>query len=294
MRKIFLLTLTVITLFSCAKKEFYPKDVYYQGMKAYQEKNYEKAKDYLRKAIYKAENMTIEDVMNAKFALADSYYHEKMYVDAIVEFEEYISLYPTAPNIPEALYKLADSYLKVSPDYQRDLTYSEKAKDKAQDIIVNYPDSPYVEKAKEIIEKVKQKEAKHYFAIADLYYNLRKPYSAAFYYEYVLRKYPKYINKEEISYQLALNLINVKQQYADDINNYKEEIKQLEEKIKEEQDLEKKDILQNRKKILEDQLFTLEKRIKDSYIKGKDILKELSKGNDNYAKKAKQKLEQLD
>ncbi len=293
MRKILILFISLFLVVSCAQKEFYPKDVYYEGLKAYQKGDYEKAREYLRKAIYKAENMTIEDVMNAKFALADSYFKEKMYVDAIVEFEEYISMYPTAPNIPEALYKLAVSYLKVSPDYQRDLTYSKKALEKAQEIIINYPDSKYVEKAKEIIKKVKQKESKHYLAVADLYHHLGKPYSAAFYYEYILRKYPNYVDKENIRFKMAVDLINAKYQYENQIKNYKEKIKELNEKIAKEKDLEKKNVLQNRKKLLEEQLFTLEKRIKESYLKGKKILKELSKGNSKFSKKAKKSLENL-
>ncbi len=293
MKKLFIILIGLFILVSCAQKEFYSKDVYYQGIKAYQKGDYEKAREYLKKAIYKAENMTIEDVMNAKFALADSYFKEKMYVDAIVEFEEYISMYPTAPNIPEALYKLAVSYLEVSPDYQRDLTYSEKALEKAKDIIVNYPDSKYTKKAQEIIKKVKQKEVKHYIDIADLYHHLRKPYSAAFYYRYILKKYPEYINKEEIKYRLAVNLINAKIQYENQIENYKKDIEKLNDKISEEKNIEKKNVLQNRKKLLEDQLFTLEKRIKESFLEGKEILQEISKGNGKFSQKAKSLLKNL-
>jgi len=293
MKNLLVIFLSVFFLFSCAKKEFYPKDIYYQGMKAYEKKDYEKAREYLKKAIYKAENMTTQDIMNAKFALADIYFKEKMYVDAIVEFEEYISMYPTAPNIPQALYELSLSYLYIAPDYRRDLTYTKKAEEKAKDIIVNYPDSSYVEKAKEIIKKVKQKEVKHYKAIAELYHHLRKPYSAYFYYDYIYNKYYNYIDKDEIKYNMAINLINVDIQYKDEIEKYKENIKNLEQKIKEEKDINKKNVLLNRKKLLEEQLFTLEKRVKESKLKGKKILRELFK-NPKYSKKAEKMLKKID
>lgn len=277
MKKLLIVALVFSLFLSCAKKEFYPKDIYYQGMKAYKEKKYDKAKDYLKKAIYKAKGMTTEDIMNAKFALANIYFHQKQYVDAIVEFEEYISMYPTAPNIPEALYKLAISYLKVSPDYQRDLTYVRKAEEKAKEIIINYPNSKYVEKAKEIIKKVKQIEIEHYKDIADLYEHLGKPYSAYFYYNFIYNKYYNYIDKDYIRYKMGINLLKTQQQYKDNIEDYKEKLKELEEKIKKEKNLDKKNVLQNRKKLLEEQLYTYEKRIKESKIKGKEILKELAK-----------------
>ena len=278
MKKTFIFTLFVASfIFSCAKKEFYPKDIYYQGIKAYQKGDYETAKEYLKKAIYKAKGMTLEDEMKAKFALADAYFKLKMYIDAIVEFEEYISLYPTAPNIPEALYKLSISYLKISPDYERDLTYAQKALEKAQELIINYPDSPYAKKAKKIITAVKTKEAKHYKAVADLYYHLGKNYSAAFYYDFLLKKYYPYIDVKKIKYLLAINLLKAENQYKDQIKEYKRKISQLDKKINAEKDIEKKNVLLNRKKLLENQLSTLEKRIKESNIRGQKILKELSK-----------------
>ncbi len=267
---IFMVSIFVI---SCSEKTKYTKDLLSKGIKAYQNKKYEKAKEYLKEAIYKAKGATTQDIMEAKFALADTYFYLKMYVDAIVEFEEYISLYPTSPKVPEALYKLVYSYFEISPSPDRDLTYVKKAEEKALEIINNYPFSDYVDKAKEIIRKAKKKEALHYIKIANLYEKLGKPYSASVYYNFVYDEFTDYIDKPEIEYRLAKNLLSVKKQYADEIVRYKVKIKKLEEKIAREENLERKNVLQNRKKLLQEHVDILESRIKEGKERAIAILK---------------------
>ena len=273
--KKFLTLIFVISIFiiSCSEKTKYTKDLLSKGIKAYQNKKYEKAKEYLKEAIYKAKGATTQDIMEAKFALADTYFYLKMYVDAIVEFEEYISLYPTSPKVPEALYKLAYSYFEISPSPDRDLTYVKKAEEKALEIINNYPFSNYVDKAKEIIRKAKKKEALHYIKIAHLYEKLGKPYSASVYYNFVYDEFTDYIDKPEIEYKLAKSLLYVKKQYADEIVRYKAKIKKLEEKIAREENLERKNVLQNRKKLLQEHVDILESRIREGKERAIAILK---------------------
>ncbi len=273
MFRFFLVIVLVFSFVSCSEKPRYTKDLLQKGMKAYQSNNYKKAKDYLKQAIYESKGATPEDIMKAKFALADTYFKLKMYVDAIVEFEEFISLYPTSPRVPEALYKLAVSYLKISPSPDRDLTYVKKAEEKAEEIINNYPFSKFVDYAKKIIEKAKRKEAKHYILIAKLYENLGKPYSAAVYYNYVYDEFTDYIDKPYIEYKLAENLLNIPKQYEKEIKLYKKKIAILEKKIETEKDIDKKNILLNRKKLLIEHLETLENRIKDGKNRAIAILK---------------------
>ncbi len=290
-----ILMIASVLLISCSEKTKYTKDLLKKGLKSYKEQKYEKAKDYLKEAIYEAKGATTQDIMEAKFALADSYFKLGMYVDAIVEFEEFISLYPTSPKVPEALYKLAYSYLKISPSPDRDLTYVKKAEEKANELINNYPFSEYVDKARVIIEKAKKKEAKHYIEIAKLYEHLQKFYSAAVYYNYVYDEFTDYINKPEIEYKIAENLLRVKKQYKDEISLYKEKIKKLEEKINKEKDIDKKNVLLNRKKLLEEHIQTLEDRIKGGRERAIAILENAYKmyPDSEYRKKIKNLLEKV-
>ena len=273
MKKILITVLSAAVLFSCAEKTVKKEEVMSKALKLYQKGEYGDAKEYFKKAIYKAENMTTTDIMRARYYLGNIYYLEENYIDAIVEFEEFLSLFPTAPQVPEILYKLADSYMKVSPSPDRDLTYVRKALEKAEEIIDSYPESVYVSKAKKIIEKAKKIEATHIIAIADLYENLGKYYSAAVYYNLVYDDYPDQIEKDFIEYKIAFNLANTEKQYEDEIERYTEKIKKLEKKINEEKDIEKKNVLINRKKLLEDHISRLKDRIQKSKKRAVAILK---------------------
>ncbi|PMP63239.1 MAG: outer membrane protein assembly factor BamD [Sulfurihydrogenibium sp.] len=277
--KVFSVLISSALLFSCGSKtEFYVgKEKLSKGLQLYEKGDYKKAKESLKEAIFKSQGLTPTELMEARFALADSYYNREEYVDAIVEFEEFIALFPTSPKVPEALYKLAISYLFISPDYKRDLTYVDKAEEKAQEILDSYPNSKYVGGAKEIIKKVNEIKAKHTLYIAETYEKYGKPYSAAVYYQEAYTKYKNYIEKDYVIYKMAYNLIHAEDQYQQEIQNYREQIKELDKKIDQEKDLESKNVLINRKKLLEEQLNYLIERINTSKEKAKELIASFDK-----------------
>ncbi len=277
MKKFLIAGLVAGLMFSCAEKKITKEQVLPRGIELYKKGEYDDAKDYLREAIYKAEDMTTADIMQARYMLANIYYMEENYIDAIVEFEEFLALFPTAPQVPEVLYKLAVSYLKISPSPDRDLTYVRKALDKAEELKDEYPDSPYAKKADEIIRKAKKIEATHLIDIADLYEHLGKHYSAAVYYNMAYDEYTDFIDKEYVIYKIGYNLLNAGKQYEDEIQEYKQKIKELEEKIQQEKNLEKKNVLINRKELLQKHVDKLEERIQQSKKRGIAVLKHMLK-----------------
>jgi outer membrane protein assembly factor BamD len=272
MKKFFVMLLISGIFFSCAKK-VEKKDVMSKAFSLYEKGEYSDARKYLKEAIYKAEGLTTNELLKLRYLLANTYYLDENYVDAIVEFEEFLALFPTAPQVPEVLYKLADSYMKVAPGAERDLTYVEKAIEKAEELIETYPDTVYARKAKEILKKAKLIEAQHLLEIANLYEHLGKFYGAAVYYQKAYDEYSDYLEKGKVEYKIAENLLKTKQQYKKDISIYKEKIKKLEKKITLEKNLKKKNVLINRKKLLEQQLDNLEKRVEKSVERGKAILR---------------------
>ncbi len=279
MRKVlFILPVVLFTVLSCSKSEYFvDKKVYYKGIELYKKGEYDDAKDYIKEAIYKAKGLTPEELMYARFYLANIYYKDEDYVDAIVEFEEFLSLFPTSPLTPEALYKLADSYLKVSPDPDRDLTYARKALEKAEELISRFPNSKYVSYAKQVIKRVKEMEIKHYKNIAYLYNRLGKYYSSARYYQYILDEYGDYADKDRIKFLKAKNLIKIKYQYEDEIKEINEKLREIDNKIRRAKSEEEKKVLQNRKKLYEEHLNKLLTRIKKGKEEAINILTELSK-----------------
>ncbi|MEJ5173193.1 MAG: outer membrane protein assembly factor BamD [Hydrogenothermaceae bacterium] len=274
MKKIFFVLVSAVIVSCGGKKDtiFEGQKTYSRGFELYQKGDYKKAKEELKKAIFKSEGLTTQQILEARFALADSYYNREEYIDAIAEFEEFIMLYPTSDKIPEALYKLAMSYMMISPDYRRDLTYVKKAQEKAEEIIYNYPNSKFVGAAKEIIKKANEIKAKHTLYIAQTYENYGKPYSASVYYSEVYDKYKDYVEADYVAYKLAYNLMRVDFQYYTEVDKYKNQIKDLEKQIAVEKDIEKKNVLINRKKVLEDHIQVLKERIEKSRDRAKEII----------------------
>jgi len=275
-KRILPLIIGSVIIISCSGGDYFvSKDVYYQGLKLYKKGEYDDAKDLLKDAIYKAKGLTTKELLEARYRLANIYYKEKNYIDAIVEFEELLTLFPTSPYTPEVLYKLADSYIKISPDPDKDLTYPRKALDRAEELIVKYPNSPYVEKAKEIIKKVKKMEVEHYKNIADLYEKLGKYYGAVRYYQFILDEYGEVINKDEIKIKKAQALLRIKDQYRDELKEINEQQKIIRQKISKAKLEEEKKVLKNRLKLYEEQKEVLLNRIKEGKQEAKKILEEL-------------------
>lgn len=273
MKKFLIVSVGLVFIASCSSKQelYIGQQKLSTGLSLYQKGDYKKAKEEFKAAIFKSQDLTPTQLMEARFALADSYYNREEYVDAIVEFEEFISIFPTSPRIPEALYKLSMSYLLVSPDYKRDFTYVQKAEEKAEEIISSYLDSKYAKAAQEIIKKANEIKAKHTLYIAETYEKYGKPYSASLYYKEAYSKYKDYINKDYVVYKLAYNLMNVEDQYTKDINDLREKIKEVDKEIEKTQNLEEKNVLINRKNILTQELDTYLDRINKSKEEAKKL-----------------------
>jgi len=292
-KSVILFILLAIFFISCSKKEYFvEKDVYYKGISMYKKGKYGDAKKYLKKAIYKGKGLTTKELMEARYYLANIYYRKKKYIDAIVEFEEFLSIFPASPYTAEVLYKLADSYLKVAPDPNKDLTYARKALERAEELVAKYPNSVYVKKAQEIIRKVKNMEIKHYYNIATLYEKLGKYYGAARYYQFIINEYGDFIDKNKTEFLKAKNLARLKDQYKKEIKKINKEQERIRKKIAKTNNSEEKKVLKNRLKLHEEYKKILLERIKRGREEAKKILEKL-KTNPKYKKLAENLLKEV-
>ena len=108
------------------------------------------------------------------YMFAQSYYKTKQYTLSGYQFESFVSGYPKSEKLQEAAYLGAKSYSMLSPVYSLDQTDTNKALDKLQTFIDNYPNSEYLAEAniavKALSEKLEKKvyeNAKGYNTISD-------------------------------------------------------------------------------------------------------------------------------
>lgn len=74
------------------------KESYDLGRKEFDDGNYETARGLLRK--YLADGPRGDEASEAMFFIADSYFREKLYEEAILEYQNIIETWPASPRIP--------------------------------------------------------------------------------------------------------------------------------------------------------------------------------------------------
>ncbi len=116
-------------------------------------------------------------------------YKREEYHLASYDFELLIRNYPSSPLVPDAYFMSAECYVGLSPDSQRDQTYTQRALEALQTFIELYPASPRVPEAQKeqaaLIEKLARKE----YETAMLYERMEDYKAAQIYYDRVLDQY---------------------------------------------------------------------------------------------------------
>ena len=279
-----------IFLASCGKpteaeKAKEAKSAYAKGIELYRKGDYGGAAAYLRKAEAGMAYLSPEQIRELKYKLALSLYREGKYEDAILELEDYIYYYPTAPNVEEAYLYLIKAYLKISPDAWRDQTYTEKALKLAQEFLQKFPNSKYLPQVEELIDEAKRKLAKHQYLIAKFYEDYGYYYPAAVRFEYLLLTYPNYINTRDVLFHYIKNLFLVPEYAQKKVSYWREKYGELQRRIENKEVLDLK-AAKKRLEFYKGQIQRWEKISEESVKKAEENLKIYKErfGEDKYYK----------
>jgi outer membrane protein assembly factor BamD len=170
-----------------AKPDPTAEALYEEGTRYLAEKRYVRAIDLLTKL--KTEHPFSPQVTDAELKIADAYYLNQQYPEAINAFKEFQSLHPTNENIPFVLYRLGQAHLDQFTAIDRDQKNTEIAKSYFENVIQNYPKSPYAVEARDKLGKAVGYLAEHDFNIATFYMQQEKYPAARERFEEIVRKY---------------------------------------------------------------------------------------------------------
>lgn len=159
-----------------------------EGMEFFNNKKYARAIDRLQRV--KAEFPFSPQLTQAELKLAEAYYLNKQYPEAISAFKEFQTIHPTNENIPFVIYHLGLAHFDQFTSIDRDQKMTEIAKGYFETVVRNHPNSPYAEKAKEKLAKSEQYLAEHEFNIARFYFNEKNYPAARDRFEEILRRFP--------------------------------------------------------------------------------------------------------
>jgi outer membrane protein assembly factor BamD len=208
---IIMILIIALLLIGCAGKkkiQASPKDpavVYTEGMVLFNKGRYADATEvFTRLKEYFPSDALYAP--KADLRIADCYAFRKEYPEAITRYMEFKKQYPFHPDIPYVEYQVGLCYYRQVLSKDRDQKATVKALTAFQNVVANYPDSVFAEKAQEKIIFCRRRLAENELYIA--YFYLREgKYAAAEKRSFAtLAKYPASGVDDEALYYLALAL----------------------------------------------------------------------------------------
>ncbi len=179
--------------------------VWEAGEKAVQKKDWDSARKYFRRLIDAFPQS--EHQPDARIALADTYYEQggtANYVLAVSSYREFLTLYPQHPKSDYAQFRAGESYFAQKNTPDRDQTATTQALEEYQRLLDVYPDSQYIEPARERIKACRQALARANFGVGFFYQKTRQAWRSAIgRYEIIVQDYPDFERFDEVLFRLA-------------------------------------------------------------------------------------------
>jgi outer membrane protein assembly factor BamD len=236
MKKAFFLTffLPVLLLVSCSQYQALLKSndlslKYAKAKEYYDRKDYYKATPLFEEllAVYKG----TKDVEDIYYYYAYCQYYSNEFLVAAYHFKTISTTYPNNPHAQECLFMNAKCYVNLSPKYELDQEYTNKAINEFQLFVNTYPTSQLVSQANNYIDLMRLKLQQKAFAAAKLYYDMGSYKAAAVALADMARNFPDANNLDEImflilksDYLYSLNSVALKQpeRYQKTVSFYNE------------------------------------------------------------------------
>ena len=111
-------------------KTRFDKGMYYLG-----KERYLRAQEEFTYVVISGSHTELGD--DAQFYLAESYFLNEEYVQAIADYDQLIRKMPFTPFMQKSRYRICESYVQESLPYYKDQTYTDKALDKLQELDQN-------------------------------------------------------------------------------------------------------------------------------------------------------------
>ena len=118
------------------------EQTYQQARQAFESRDYQTALSLFQSLLSENANHPLAD--NAQYWIGECHYALRQYDAAILDFQK-VFTFPNSNKAPDAQFKLVLCYLKKGD--------IEKAREEFQRLQTDYPDSPYVNRASEILSK---------------------------------------------------------------------------------------------------------------------------------------------
>src|SRR3984957_14775643 len=136
-----------------------------------------------------------EFLAKAKLAIADSWYREggtASLAQAEAEYKDFILFYPTMEEAAESQQKICMIHYRQMDKVDRDASQAIRAEDECRQLIVQFPNSKYVDEAKQLLRNIQESIAEGEYLVGSFYYKRGDNSAAANRLSHVVDQYPLY------------------------------------------------------------------------------------------------------
>lgn len=181
-----------IFLSSCGISNPFDDNIAYKtrfddGLAFFEEEKYVKASQQFNIIVDRASHTDLGD--DALFFLAESYFLNKDYDLALVEFEKLVSRMGFSPYIEKSRWRICETLMLLSPNFYHDQESSKKAISQIQEFLDDFPNSEYSKDADKLISELRTRLAEKNMETGKLYVKLKAYDSAIVSYKIVVNEF---------------------------------------------------------------------------------------------------------
>lgn len=180
MKKIIFLTIYTLIMYGCAGTksggEYSIEERFNLAKEFLDEGKYLRAQDEFTTVIIQGSGTELGD--DAQYYLGEAYFLNKEYILAISEYDKLTRRMAFSPYVEEARFKICEAYRIESPDYYHDQDYTEKALDRYQEFLDDFPKSNYKNDVLSSIGILRNKIGEKEFKTGVLYMKMEEYESA--------------------------------------------------------------------------------------------------------------------
>ncbi len=166
---------------------------------------FDRAVDDIEHGRYEIARITLNTLINtydqseflakAKLAIADSWYREGgagSLAQAEAEYKDFILFYPTMEEAAESQQKICMIHYKQMDKSDRDQTQAIRAEDECRQLVVQFPNSKYVEETKQLLRNIQESLAEGEYLVGSFYFKHGDNSAAANRMSHLVDQYPLY------------------------------------------------------------------------------------------------------
>lgn len=161
--------------------------VFEEGVEAFNDGDYIEAQKMFD--IIKLQYPASQVADDAQFYQAEINFKKGEYVLAAYNYNLLRRAFPNSTYAKEALYRASMSYYNLSPDSQRDQSYTKQAIQSFAEFQTFYPSDSLATESAQRISELREKLAQRLLETAQMYVQLDYPRSALLYYDQVITEY---------------------------------------------------------------------------------------------------------